>query len=1148
MGNAYIEKIVVTNFKSYGTEKLEIPIGEGFIGIVGPNGAGKSNIGDAITFGLGLSTSKTMRAKNLTHLIYSKQGQREDFAQVDIHFSNPQIFGYDEFVVTRIIYKDGKSLYKLNGKIIREKDLHLILARGGIYKEGYNIVLQGDIVKFVKMTPLERRKIIEDVAGISEYEQKRQLALEELGEADIKIRELKPLVEELEANLEKFEKEKERLRQYKALMEKKHILECVLLLKEKQNLLKDLQKTSEEKEALETKSSKLLETIDIKTKELKDVEQKITNLQETLLPYRESSGKLSAKIEYIKEQKVLKEKELKKELSHKEDIEKKIDFLQKDLLNLEKELLEVEQEKLSKEKEIYNIEHIIKEKEKELKSTEEKLNLSPEEIDQIEKKEKELKSILEQKKKQYQQYIDQIQDISQKQNRYKDDIQRLKADLQALEQKDSVEEKLKIFQKNIEEARLSIEAIQQTIAKYTSSLTETKKEIEQIISEKARIESQLRYNDDDTYIFQNIKGVYGKVEDLISLKDEEYKTAIEAAAGARLSYVVVESEEVAKTCIELLKKNSDKRVSFIPLNRIKTQSLPPYPRQRGYIDFALKLVDYDKALEPAISFVFGDTLVVESFDVAKSLQNYRCVTLEGEVFEKTGVITGGKAKQNSNIGKKALLEKLESLNEKYNLLKEKEQQLDQNISKAKSTLIEKEGIIAINTKYIKDLENQKKDMLLQKSNILERIKSGEEYIEHLENKKKELLEMLEPLKEEIKYIEEKLTNLELRKKDILSYYTSKEIKELKDSIEYYKKLHLDKTKELNTVELKKNDISKNTEYVKSSIDQKKQELIGAHSQIKSLEQELMSLELELKSAEEELKESNAMFYKLYEEKELLEKEQKNLQAELGGLKLEHERLLEKIGSLSNDITRIQTKIESINEALKEKEYDGTIYEEQNQSASKLKEELERTKKLLESMSDINLKAEEEYEETLNRLKDYKEKLDQLIKDKQAIKAMIEEIDRKKYSAFMEAFNNIRKNFKEIYAKVSYQGKADLSLDNEEDPFSGGVSIFVKPRGKDVQYVEAISGGEQTLAAISLIFAIQEYKPSVFYYFDEIDAHLDEANAYLLGQMIKEKSKNVQFIVVTLRENLANFADKLIGVTNKDGISKTLTFKSLKEVS
>jgi chromosome segregation protein len=200
------------------------------------------------------------------------------------------------------------------------------------------------------------------------------------------------------------------------------------------------------------------------------------------------------------------------------------------------------------------------------------------------------------------------------------------------------------------------------------------------------------------------------------------------------------------------------------------------------------------------------------------------------------------------------------------------------------------------------------------------------------------------------------------------------------------------------------------------------------------------------------------------------------------------------------------------------------------------------------MNDINFKAEEEYTETSERLKDYKEKLEQLTKDKEAIKHMIEEIDRKKYKAFMEAFESIRKNFKQIYSEVSYQGKADLTLENEEDPFSGGVFIFVKPRGKDAQYVEAISGGEQTLAAMALIFAIQEYKPSVFYYFDEIDAHLDEANAYLLGQMIKGRSDRVQFIVVTLRENLASFADKLIGVTSKDGISKVLTFKSLKEVS
>ena len=1148
MENAYIEKIVVTNFKSYGTEKLEIPLGEGFIGIVGPNGAGKSNIGDAISFGLGLSTSKTMRAKNLTHLIYSKQGHREDFAQVDIYFAKPQIFGYDEFVITRIIYKDGKSLYKLNGKIIREKDLHLILAKGGIYKEGYNIVLQGDIVKFVKITPTERRKIIEDVAGISEYEQKRQFALEELGEADIKIRELKPLVEELELNLEKFEKEKERLNKYKNLLAKKHRLECVLLLKERQSLKKELENAFEEKCKLEQKSKEYLDQIEENSTILKEKEKNIAHLNEILLPFKEVSGKLSAKIQYIKEQKEQKEKELEKELFHKEDLKKKIEFLEKDLINLEKELLEIEQTKLSKEQELFEAEKYIKEKEEELKATEQRLNLSPEEIEQIEKKESELKSTIEQKKKDLEKYINQIQDISHKQNKYNDEIERLQNELSNLKQSESFEEKLKHYQNTIEQEKLSIEAIKQTISKYSNSLSLLKKDIENILVEKATIESQLRFSDEDSFIFENIRGVYGKVEDLISLKDEEYKDAIEAAAGGRLSYVVVESEEVAKECIELLKKRSNQRFSFIPLNRIKTQNLPPYPRQKGYIDFAIKLIDYDKAIEPAINFVFGDTLVVENFDVAKSLQNYRCVTLEGEVFEKTGVITGGKSKSRSHLGKKLLLEKLESINEKYKALKEQEQKLEQQINVAKSSLIEKEGIIAINTKYIKDLEAQKEKSSLEYKNILERIKSGKEYIEHLEKKKKELLELLEPLKEEIKYLEQKLTNLELRKKDILSYYTSPEIKKLRDSLEAYQKLYLEKTKEINAIELKKNSLSQNIEQAKSFINQKRQELTLTNSNIETLKKEIENLEAEQKQTENELKESNAKFYELYEEKERLEKEQKELQALLGGLKIEHERILEELGALSNSIAKLQTKIDTINEALKEKNYNGENYEEQNQSMSSLKEELEAIKKSLDTMTDINFRAEEEYEETLQRLQDYKEKLEQLLKDKQAIKSMIEEIDRKKYSAFMEAFNNIRKNFKQIYSKVSYQGKADLLLENEEDPFSGGVSIFVKPRGKDVQYVEAMSGGEQTLAAMSLIFAIQEYKPSVFYYFDEIDAHLDEANAYLLGQMIKEKSDKVQFIVVTLRENLANFADKLIGVTSKDGISKTLTFKSLKEVS
>ena len=1148
--NTYIEKIVVTNFKSYGREKLEIPIGPGFVAIVGPNGAGKSNIGDAISFGLGLFSSKNMRVRNLTHLIYSSNGKREDFAKVDIYFANPEVFGYDEFVVSRTVDKTGKSVYRLNNNIIRERDLQMVLTKGGIYKEGYNIVFQGDVIKFVKMTPIERRKIIEDVVGISEYEQKKAIALEELGEAELKIRELKPLIEELEHNLEKLKQEKHRLEEYKTLTDKKYILECLLLLRERESILKSYKDVEIKKIELEKKSLELSDIIEQKKKELESIEQNIVELNNLLLPYKESSGNLSAKIQYISEQIEHKEEELKKEYAHKEDVEKKLDFLKKDLLNLERESVELERLSIDKDQEIKDVEKEIKILEEKLISIEETLSLSQDEVSKIETKEKELKTAIDQYKKELQIHIEAIQDINQKENKYKEDIERLNNELNDLATEDMFVQKLKNHEETIKKEHALKEELIKKLDKYRNQLKDLRSDIEKLLIEKANIESQLKFGEDDTIVFENIKGVYGKVEELITLKDEQYKEAIEAAASSRLSYVIVENEEVAKMCIEFLKKHSKQRMSFIPLNRIKTQNLPPYPRQKGYIDFAINLIDYDKAIGPAIRFVFGDTIVVENFDVAKSLQNYRCVSLEGEVFEKSGIITGGKSKQKSHIGRKILLEKLQSINEHYQKLKGKEQIIENDISSINSAILEKDGIIAITTKYIKDLEKSVQEVKSKRENILERIKSGKEYIELLQVKKQEHVDALEPIKEQLQYLEQKFQNLEIRKKDILDYYTNPEIQKLRVGLEKYKRIYIEKTKELGNIELSLNSNKKNIEHISSFMMEKEKELENSMITIQTIKENIEDFLRKKIQLEEELKEANAMFYQLYEQRESLEREQKHLQSSLGAFKIEHEKLLENIGNYTNELTKLQTKLDMIDESLKEKKYqEGSITKPfSSYSMQKIRDELEKTKKNLEQFTDINFKAEEDYIETKDKLEDYKEKLEQLTKDKHAIKSMIEELDTKKYNAFMDAFVQINKNFKDIYAKVSYKGKAYLSLDNEQDPFEGGVSIFVKPRGKDAQYIEAISGGEQTLAAMALIFAIQEYKPSIFYYFDEIDAHLDEDNAYLLGQMIKEKSQNIQFIVVTLRENLASFADKLIGVTSKDNISKVLTFKSLKEVS
>ncbi|WP_457601048.1 AAA family ATPase, partial [Hydrogenivirga sp.] len=281
-------------------------------------------------------------------------------------------------------------------------------------------------------------------------------------------------------------------------------------------------------------------------------------------------------------------------------------------------------------------------------------------------------------------------------------------------------------------------------------------------------------------------------------------------------------------------------------------------------------------------------------------------------------------------------------------------------------------------------------------------------------------------------------------------------------------------------------------------------------------------------------------------KDRTEEEVRDLQAELGRLRVEEEDLHSKVGDLSANLSRIQQKLSDLEQRLEELDFEGEL-PEVKEGVTKLKERLFRIERELEHLGNVNLKADEDYEEELNRFNDYEDKHKKLQEERRAIKEMIEEIETKKLKAFMEAYENINRSLKKIFSFLSPGGKAQMVIDNEIDPFSGGISLIVKPRGKDVQYLEAMSGGEKTLAALSLIFAIQEYKPSPFYYFDEVDAHLDEANAKKVGELIKEKSKEAQFIVVTLREVLASFADRLIGVSARGGISRVFPVENLSSV-
>ncbi len=1146
---AYIEKLVVEGFKSYGKERKEIPLGPGFTAIVGPNGSGKSNIGDAISFALGIATTKTLRAKNLSYLIFSKENDSASHAYVEVHFRNSGAFPIpdDKVVISRKVTRDGRSTFKVNGTTVRERDLKDFLAKAGIYENGYNVVLQGDIVKFLKMTPVERRKVIEDIAGISEYEAKKEKAQRDLIEVDIKIGELKLLLEEIKGQLEKLKQDKEKLQRYRNLKEKQRELQIKILSKEAKKFLSEKEKLEEQVRDLKDKLEKVREEIKVKEEDLRQAEEKLKQVNDEIMPFRERIGKVSSDLEHVNESLERIEKERFRLEEEKQRSLRQLEYLRKDLKLLQEELKGLHGELKSKEREVEAAKNVEETLYAELKTLDDKLKVSMEEAQKVEEKERKLKEHIEKLKAEESAIRIRLKEIELKVQKTLEDIKKLKTEKEEfiafLENSSEELDKIRRL-KAVEESALK--QSKEYLKELENKLSKIREALEEIIKSKAYVESKLASLEPVTDIFEDIEGVYGTVGDLISVKDPQHMKAVEVAGGARLRYVVVEDEEVARKCIQLLKERGLGRMSFIPLSKIRADlRLPPYPRTKGAVDFAVKLIDYDPKFERAIAFVFGDTLVVEDFDSAKriGIGTYRMVTLEGEVFEKSGVISGGSHKGSGDLGRKAYEEELQKLHQEEEKLRNEEQEISLKMKALRSEIAEKEGVLKVLEKKFSDIEKTARGGEEKIKDYEQRIAKAEEYINILKEEEETLKRKLSQIKEDLSYSEDKLKNLTLKRQDIINYYRESGIEEKRLEYERAKRKTQRLSEDLQQIKLalkdKENQI-KNLEEEINRIEIALEQIEEKEKELKVQEESLMQKRKEL---EDKIKDIEASVYNLYKERDALEEKVKGLQANLGRLRFKEEDLRSDLESLNSQVAKVTQKLEDLTQRLKDLGFQGEPLEVK-ESSSKLKGDLAKVESELQALGSVNLRADLDYEEELARYKDYEEKYERLQEERRAIKEMIEEIETKKLKTFMEAYENINRNLKKIFSFLSPGGKAQMFIENEYDPFSGGINLVVKPRGKDVQYLEAMSGGEKTLAALALIFAIQEYKPSPFYYFDEVDAHLDEANARRVGELIREKSKEAQFIVVTLREVLATFADKLIGVSARGGVSRVFPVENI----
>lgn len=1160
----YIEKIEMKGFKSYGNKKVVVPLSKGFTAIVGANGSGKSNIGDAVLFVLGGLSAKAMRATRISDLIFAgnKAEPAAKYAEVAMYFNNEDRgfpLDEDEVVIKRRVYPDGRSAYWLNGKRATRSEILDLLSAAMISPEGYNLVLQGDITKFIKMSATERRLIIDEISGIAEYDAKKEKALEELKKAEENLARVDLLLKEVKKQLDKLEKERNDALRYLDLKEKVERARVALLLGEIKRLERLIEESrgrdssiGDEIKSVEGRLKALVKEIIAKERELNEVERELEEKSEGgILEVTRKISEVKSRIEMAKrnienaereieedQRRLIKAKEELKKVS--EEIEKSRNAIVRWEKRREKLLAEV------KEKETVRNNLVVR-----LGEIDRSYAIAREEFDRVVAELEEAKKEMytrEVEVKKFQEEIERQRSIitraSLKKNALKDAISRVKSELEEKRSKLSeIDGKMGKIEARLQKAEKELKEMVKKLKKVEPELVKAKEELI-----KAEAQREARNNRAVEFLKRgNILGLYGTLGKLIKVKDGKYALAVEIALGGNYDNVVVEDDKVAEEAIKLLKEKKLGRLTFLPLNKIKPRSMKKKPAL-GIP--AMDVVSYDPHFRNAVAYALGDTLIVEDMDEARSvgIGKVRMVTLGGELLERSGAITGGHYRPRGGLGVNVdeIRKKVERLEREKETLEAGVNSLKVEINGLRNELFD---LRMKKSELNKDLQVAQREMerLLQEERALsEEIKTAEETMKRLE-------ERIHEYKGEIAKLRGRIERLEKKREKLKRALENPEARELNARIREVEGQIAKLKEELSRVESKleslesrineellprKVDLGEEIEGLVNRINALKANIRENEEVIKRFEAELEELEKAEESVKGKLKELRDRREKLKNEIVELRERKDELSGRLQELRIEANILRIKLVQYETELKEKQAGLKHHNPKLIKSMKPGEIPEPEK--LGDLKENIERMEEEIRSLEPVNMKAIGDFEVVERRYMELSSKREQVLAEKESIEEFIAEIEGQKREVFMRTLEEIAKNFSELFAKLSPGGSARLILENPEDPFSGGLEIEAKPAGKDVKRIEAMSGGEKALTALAFVFAIQRYKPAPFYLFDEIDAHLDDANVKRVADLIKESSQSSQFIVMTLRDVMMANADKIIGVSMRNGTSRVVS--------
>ena len=1172
----YLKSIDTVGFKSF-ADRTNVQFDKGVTAIVGPNGSGKSNITDAIKWVLGEQSAKSLRGSKMEDIIFSgaEHRQAQNYAEVQLKLDNStrelQIEA-DDVIVTRRLYRSGESEYYLNNDRARLRDITELFLDSGLGKEAFSIISQGRVDEILNAKPVDRRQIIEESAGVLKYKKRKTESLQKLGHTEDNLSRVEDILYDLEGRVEPLKAEASIAKEYLQLSKEMEHSDVVVTVhdinqydEENRQLderLNHLKSQQAEKEGQQAQLNQYLQKQKTQRQKLeRDTDHTNIDLITTTEEYEKFIGKLN----------VLEERKRNQSETNAR-FEEELDNLQYELKNVQDEReLSVEQvSKLKKQHQSLN---------KEIKQLESKLILTDaqhdEKLETIKNEYYELMSEQSEVNNDIRFLERTIQENETKKTRLDarlievfDQLKHIQNDIHQTEQAHTTtSQKMNITEKDMRDVEDRLSEAKRIEATYEDKLYQAYRYTDKM---RVRMESLETQAEDYSYFFNGVKhilkakentlsGIHGAVAEVIKVPSK-LTQAIETALGASLQHIIVNNEKDGRQAIKFLKQRGLGRATFLPLNVIRARSLSHHIQNvtrnfDGFINIASEAVEVNQTYQAVIDNLMGTTIIVENLKIANELARAiqykaRIVTLEGDIVNPGGAMTGGGMRQSKSI--LAQKDELATMKTQLNDYEEKTKEFEQQLQK------QKEKVETLSNKYV-DLSqqyHQLKDTAHEETLTLDRLKKQETHIksEHEEFE----------FEKNDGYQSEKSRHT-LKQQQLRLSEIQEQLKQLENDIEVYSKLSKEGKENVSQVEKELNQKRSDVAVVKEKIShqimsleridkqlaQINQQIIATKEKIELFNSDDMMGEKAFQQLQSSIQDKASQRDKLKQKLDTL-KEQKdsiNEDIEIHEYKLEqcHQDLLS-IESFYQDIKAQQSKLDVlINHAMNHlnETYHLTLERaretyQSDVSIETLRKKVKLTKMSIEELGSVNVNAIEQFEELNERYTFLNEQRNDLREAKQTLEQIINEMDQEVKDRFKATFFEVQDYFTTVFQSLFGGGHAKLEL-TDDDYLSAGVDIIVQPPGKKLQNLSLLSGGERALSAIALLFAILKVRSAPFVILDEVEAALDEANVIRYAQFLNDLSEKTQFIVITHRKGTMEYSDRLYGVTMQEsGVSKLVS--------